>query len=345
MNTIKGVREILKIVMISLVLLVGLRANGQGPSLSPYDLKASYLEKRASYESSATKKIADKNQEELDRIVSVLEENAPNSYEYHLVKYINGNYDVSLKEHLFKAYELKPDEREVKREIFGYYVLIGDAAKQKEFAKLIESTYSKNTLNYFKLLAANPKMKILFLSGEADAYPLMVLQRLGKVRSTIHLINLDFLVNEKYRISTQKKIGMSNVRFHGQENMFINTALSKLMSEAYISTTISQRYIRESADNCYLTGLHYQYHCPDQVAELTDFWKNGQLNLNALVLNSSTEKRLYSNFLPPLLTLYKIKIESGEKDIVLRNDIATLAKKVSMEEKVEGILKAYDQIE
>lgn len=331
--------------MVGLFLLSGVRAIGQGASLSPYDLKESYLEKRATYESSSSKIIATENQKELDRLVSVLEENAPNSYEYHLVKYINGNYDLSFKEHLFKAYELKPDTREVKREMFGYYALIGDNAKQKEFAKRIESTYSKNTLNYYKLLTSNSKMKTLFLSGEEDAYPLMVLQSLGKVRSNIHLINLDFLVNEKYRISTQKKIGMSNARFLGRESTFMNSALSALLDKAFISTTISQSYISAQAENCYLTGLHYQYRCSNQVVELTKFWKDGEQNLSALTLNSSSEKRLYSNFLPPLLTLYKIKVESGEKDLVLRKDIEVLAQKVSLTEKVEGILKAYDQIE
>ncbi|NOQ71874.1 MAG: hypothetical protein GQ574_07730 [Crocinitomix sp.] len=345
MNRINGVSRILKIVMVCLIVLIGESAMGQGASLSPYDLMDSYLEKRASYESSSTKKIADDKQKELDRLVKVLEDNAPNSYEYHLVKYINGNYDVSLKRHLFKAYELKPDEREVEREMFGYYALVGDKIKQKEFAKLIEPTYSKNTLNYYKLLASNPKVKTLFLSGEADAYPLLVLQSLGKVRGNIHLVNLDFLVNETYRLNAQKKIGMSNVQFLGQERMFINTALSALMADAFISTTVSQRYIREPADFCFLTGLHYQYHCPNQLEELTKFWKDGQQNLNGLTLNSRAEKSLYSNFLPPLLTLYKIKIANGEKDLALRKDIIVLAKKVSKEEKVEEVLKAYDQIE
>ncbi|MFT5819201.1 MAG: hypothetical protein ACI8ZM_000424 [Crocinitomix sp.] len=345
MNIFNGVSGILKIVVVCLIALIGQSAMGQGASLSPHDLKDSYLEKRASYERSTTKKIADDKQKELNRLVKVLEDNAPNSYEYHLVKYINGNYDLTLKEHLFKAYDLKPDSREVKREMFGYYALVGDKAKQKEFAKLIESTYTKNTLNYYKLLASNPKVKTLFLSGEADAYPMLVLQILGKVRGNIHLVNLDFLVNDIYRLNAQKKIGMSNVQFFGQERAFMTRALSALMAEAFISSTVSQAYMREQADFCFLTGLHYQYYCPNQVDELTRFWKDAQQNLNNLTLNSSAEKSLYSNFLPPLLTLYKIKIANGEKDLALRKDIIVLAKKVSKEKPVEEILKAYDQIE
>jgi hypothetical protein len=345
MNIFNGVSRMLKIMMFCLIILVGGSAMGQGASLSTHDLKESYLEKRASYESSGTKKIATENQKELDRLVTVLEENAPNSYEYYLVKYINGNYDVALKDHLLKAYDLKPDTREVKREMFGYYSLIGNKTKQKEFAKLIEPSYSKNTLNYYQLLAANPKVKTLFLSGEADAYPILVLQSLGKVRSNIHIVNLDFLVNEGYRLEAQKKIRMSNVSFLGQESTFIKKALSALMAEAYISTTLSQRYISGLADNAYLTGLHYQYNCPNQVEELTKFWKDGQQNLKTLSLNSRAEKALYSNFLPPLLTLYKIKLATGEKNLGLANDILVLAKKVSKEKQVEEILKAYDQFE
>ena len=345
MNILNGVNGTMKIVMVCLVLLLGFDAVGQGASLSPYDLKESYLEKRMRYESSATKKIAAENQQELDRLVRVLEENAPNSYEFHLVKYINGNFDLSLKDHLFKAYELKPDEQQVKREMFGYYALTENNGKQKEFAKLIEASYTQNTLNYYKLLTSNSKIKTLFLSGEADAYPVLVLQSLGKIRKDIELINLDFLLNDKYRMRVQNRIGMSNTPFAGQEHLFIHAANAALSSGVYFSSTISQKYLRKQADQYFLTGLYYQYKCANQLAELEAFWKNGQQSLNGLSLKSSTEKRLYSNFLPPLLTLYKIKMEQAEKDAPLRKDIQTLAKKVGKESAVEEILKVYDQIE
>lgn len=303
------------------------------------------MEKRASYESSSTKAFSETNQAELDRIVKVLEDNAPDSYEYHLVKYINGNYDPSLKDHLFAAYKLKPDEREVNREMFGYYALIGDQAKQKEFALKIKNHYSKNVRNYFKNMVADAQIETIFLSGEEDAYPTLMLQSLGEIRSDITIVNMDFLQNDDYRMKIQRKLGMSNVRFLGMESTFIATALSALGDKAFISTTVSQRYIREPANFCFLTGLHYQYHCPDQKTALTNFWKKAQEDLKEIDLDSRYEKSLYGNYLPPLLTLYKLKILNEENDPVLKKGITLLAKQTGKEEAVNEILKAYEQIE
>ncbi len=337
--------ELNKILLTCLLLFVGTISFAQGGSLSPYDLKESYLEKRASYESSSTKQIASQNQKELDRIVEVLEVNAPASYEYHLVKYINGNFDVSQKNHLFEAYSLKPDALEVRKEMFGFYALTGDNSKQKEFALKIKNSYSSNVLNYYKVLVSNSKVRTVFLSGEEDAYPLLVLQSLGQIRNDISIVNLDFLQNDDYRKRVQKKLGMSNTSFVGSESKFLTTALGSINDKAFVSTTVGQSYIRGVADNCYLTGLHYQYSCSNQRKELDAFWTTTQQKISGLNLESRADKKLYTNFLPPLLTLYKLKIGAQEKDPILRKGIMTLAQKTGKETAVNEILKEYEQTE
>ena len=168
---------------------------GQGASMSPYDLKESFFEKRASYKRSGTKFITAENQAELDRLTMLLEENAPDSYEYHLVKYANSNYGLAEKEHLFEAYKLKPDDRRVQEEMFGYYVITGDQSGQKKLAGQLKKYYGKNVLDYYATLASDPEIKVLFLSGQEDAVPALILQNTGRISTNITVVNLDYLQN------------------------------------------------------------------------------------------------------------------------------------------------------
>lgn len=337
--------ELKKIIGTAFILLTGFIAFAQGPSLSPYDLKESYLEKRASFERSSTKKIGSDQQKELDRIVTILAENAPNSYEYHFVKYINGNFNTAFKDNLFEAYRLKPDAREVRKEMFGYYALTGNKGKQKELARTLKNSYSTNTKAYYKSLVSSTQITTIFVSGEADAYPLLILQSLGEIRSNIEIVNLDFLQNDSYRKAALQKWGASETAFVGNESSFMKAAMRALKTRAFISSTISQAYLSQVGDFCFLTGLHYQYSCPDQKKALTEFWNKAKGELAAIKLENSTERRLYGNYLPPLLTLYKLKLVQNEKDSALRAGILILAEKVGKETAVEGILKEYEQNE
>lgn len=334
-----------KIVIYLVFLIVSGWSFGQGASLSPYDLKESYLEKKASFKSYGTKAISETNQAELDRIVSILAENAPASFEFHLVKYLNGNYDLSLKNDLFKAYELRPDDRLVLQEMFGYYVLTGDLVKQKEFAQKLYAGYPVGEMNYYRELLNQETATYLIFSGEKDAYPALVSTVLGKSKK-IKIINLDFLFNEKYRKSIQAEIGGVNMKFLGNESGFIAALLASKTASVHVSTTVSQRYLRDVSDQMYLVGLSYAFNAGNQQqAELEKFWTKSQSFLVNTNPNSRAEKALFANYLPPLLTLYKIKITVGEKDPALRKGIVLLAQKLGKTEVVDEILKAYEQNE
>ena len=69
---------------------------GQTENYSVAELKTQYLSKRNSYASSSTKKITDENQLELNTLVEALKKKDENSFEYNLVVWINGNYNLSL---------------------------------------------------------------------------------------------------------------------------------------------------------------------------------------------------------------------------------------------------------
>ncbi len=345
MNIFNTVKKHITRLLLLLFYFKALSGFGQGASLSPHDLMESYFEKKESYLSPSSKVISETNQKELDRIKQVLAENAPNSFEYHLVTYVNGNFDVSLKPHLFEAYKLKPDDLRVNKELFAYYTLTGDAAKQKEFATKIKSSYSSNTLAYYRFLLTQKTNGFIVFSGSSDAYPALVVQTLNGTKIGGSIINLDFLRNDVYRKKIQDMVGGFNMKFLGNEAAFIAALLRSPTAHVSVASTVSQTYLRDVANSTFLVGLFYNYREADQRNELEAFWKKAQVIFSEITLSNRSEKALYSNFLPPLLTLYKLKCAQKERDTTLRSGILTLAQKVDKEAVVTEIVKGYEQLE
>lgn len=345
MTILKRVNRFKYIILSGLIWCFCVASFAQGPSLSPHDLKESYFEKRASFEQRSTKVISPANQVELDRIVNILAENAPNSYEYHLVKYVNGNFDASLANHLLEAYKLKPTSTEVLREMFGYYAMMNDQTKTKEIASVLKNQYTTAELAYYESVFSSSTGTFYLFSGESDAYPALVLQSLGKIRSNVTIINLDFLQNDNYRKRIQSLVGGLNMKFIANEAAFVSAMINAKSSTFCVSTTVSQNYLGSLVSSMNITGLIYQKDAQDQKGKLQKFWNQVQPTLASLALSSSKEKALYGNYLPPLLTLYKLKIMNNEKDLILKNGIVALAQKIGEVEAVNGILSDYEQIE
>src|SRR5690606_13413120 len=131
---------------------------------------------------------------------------------------------------------------------------------------------------------------------------------------------------KEYRLSLADKLGTGSASFYGSEKTFVQTAMSS--RNVYLSTTVSQNYISGMSNNIYVTGLHYEAYVQDQKASLDGFWaKTAAKNFSSMSLDSG-EKRLYRNYLPPLLTLYKIKCGAGGKDETLKKAILAIAEKV-----------------
>ena len=63
----------------------------------------------------------------MDNLVESLEKNAPESFEYHYFKYVAGNYNVVLIDHLKKAEALRPTNSDVNIQIAAYYLIVKDS--------------------------------------------------------------------------------------------------------------------------------------------------------------------------------------------------------------------------
>ena len=78
---------------------------------------------------------------------------------------------------------------------------------------------------------------------------------------------------------------------------------------------------------------------------LRKFWALAQNYLAQLNLDNRTEKAIHRNFLPPLLTLYKLKCAEKEKDLNLRKAIHLLGKETGKEAIVSELVNTYEQSE
>lgn len=316
-------------------------ARSQGPSSSDSDLLDAYLEKRESFAHSSTKAFSADEQGQLNQLENTLKENYPASYAYHIVAWLNSGYSLSMKDHLLKAANLRPDETLVNEELLVLSLVSDDRAGQKKYATKLKSRYSTNTLNYYRDLL--PEKGVLVVSGKADAFPVYVLQHVYGEGSGLTVVNLDLMRNDDYKKTIQRDARIGQAVFLSKEKSYLNHLVTNSPFPVTISATVHQNYLSEISSGMFLTGLGYKFQPNDQFSELDDFWsKVRKRDLAAISFASKSEKGLYANYLPPLLTMYKIKLLNGEKDTMLRAAIVAIAAKVNKSETVTKILEEYE---
>jgi hypothetical protein len=295
----------------------------------------SYIKMREGYKRSNTKQFSKMEQLEMDDYCFAMQEKHPDAYQTDFMWYLNGHFyqDRSLK--IKSAYSKAPSDKRVVKAMFGFYVLSNNS-QSKVLASKAAKYYSANTLSYYE--DALPKSGVLVVSSEEDALPIYILQKVKGKGSGITVVNMDYLINDDYRGRMSGKLGVGSMAFFGSETSFIKKAMQK--SDVHVSTTVSQKYISETA---FLTGLYYQGTVTSQKKTLEAFWlKISNKNFSSMSLTSS-EKRLYKNYLPPLLTLYKLKKNAGVTDSKLRSAIKVIAEKVEQTKTVNNILTDYDK--
>jgi hypothetical protein len=306
------------------------------------DLKKAYIAKRYQYMDAGSKSFTETEQAELNKLVEEIRLAGPSTFEYYLVSYINGNYNTDLQENLFKAYELNPSDEYVLREMLGYYIMTDNLAKQKEFVQKVQKTYTAAELDYYRDAMQADAGSILVTSNQEDMYAFMAVQTLDGLGPAVKVICLDFLKNSSYRSSVAGAAGISNSTFLGAETSWLKSLITGSSKKVYVSTTVPQSYLSAVEDNMLLTGLTWQYGSVNQRNTLDSFWsKLKSKDLEKFAESVATEQKLYSNYLPPLLTLYKLKLNEGTDDPTLKATILTIAEKTGKKDQVNKILTQY----
>lgn len=212
---------------------------------------------------------------------------------------------------------------------------------QKIYADKIKSKYSTNEFLYYKLLLEKTSSNaILITNSKNDFYPLKILQITQNIRKDVHVISLNFLDNKTYQTNFEKK---HNIKLGADKNQYVVSICQQSKSKVFISNTVNQTKYKALNNDLYLIGLAMEYKSSNQESSLEKFWlKTKTINWKNHQF-SSNDKKLFSNFLPPLLTYYQLKIHNKIKDEELRNNILKLAEKLDKTETVNKIIMDYDQ--
>lgn len=288
-------------------------------------------------------------QQQMDDGVKTLEAHAPESFEFHFYKYLAGNYNIQLAEHLLKAEQLKPNNSDVQIQKAAYYIILSDSVNAVSYLKKIEQStrISKEALAYAEdIVLSAPENGTLITHGFDDSYASYYIQYANKQRPDLTIVSLDFLQSDVFRDNLKKK------GYVLPENKIIDVNYLKLFCELNekksiaISLTTPKEYLNAVSQNIFIVGLVAEYH---KDLTFNNFYRNDYLwneVLQKKLVNSAvTEKgrQLSANYLP--MMIYLSKIYGEVKEVEKQNEVEKAIEKVAVQsnkyEQVRTLKKSF----
>ncbi len=145
---------------------------------------------------------------ELNNGVQELKRIDKNSFEYHLYNYLKSPFDFDQIESLRKAESLNAYNFAVLYSFSAYHYIQGNESDLNNYlSKLFQGKYFNDNLlqNAELSLKSLPKNTVLISHGKDDTYPLLINQKIKKIRSDVEIISLEHLLSEDYRLKLMKR--------------------------------------------------------------------------------------------------------------------------------------------
>jgi len=312
-------------------------------------------------------------QEKLQKIVDDLGKHAPESYEYHYLKYFNcGNKTKDIKD-MEIAHKMAPARPDPLYELITHHELKGDETKATFYYKKLYETkdIAPWLVNYnYNVLMSTEENAIIFTNGDNDTYPPRMLQEAKGVRPDVTVINIPMSATETYLERILKKKGIkierkalakkaiaigSNGTKSFSISYFIQEACKYLAENypgipIYFALTVSENHFKPLKDDLYIVGLAYRYSL-DRIDNIAFIKKNLEKNFILDYLKYDWYNDLYPirnviptlnlNYVPSIMMLVEHYKTSGqnEKAQNWKNLALELAKKAGKEKWIEDIEK------
>lgn len=288
-------------------------------------------------------------QVQMDNVVKSLEESAPESFEYHYFKYVAGNYNVELIEHLKKAETLRPANSDVQIQLAAYYLILNDSKNALVYLdKLVASTrINKELIDYAEdLLLSATDNGTLITHGFDDTYATAYVQLSKKIRTDVKLLSLDFIQSEKYKTNLKAQGFILPDKKVVDVSYFQDFCTKNSLKNISISMTTPKEYLTAIQQNLFVVGLIFEYH-----TDLTfnNFYRNeylwNEVLTKKLINQASNEKakQLSANYLPMLLHLRKVYTQKNEmaKVKLVDKDLDSVSVQCKKYDQVQKLKASY----
>ena len=298
-----------------------------------------YVNRNLFYNDTTDSRSAEDKHKDILKLVDEMAKHVPESYEYNLVKWMSGGFNMQLLPYLKKAAELGQD----RNEHLDFMINMGEVSRnlkdrdlysQKKFEA---GLFSSGILYYnYNVLAGLEKNAILLTDGDNDTYPIWYLQSQG-IRKDVTVLNFS-LINglNDYRDKLFAELGVEKwertVDFLDKQNeaeheryrngLIKHLAANKKNAPVYIALTATcrQKFLQPVMEKLYLTGLAYLY-SEKSIDNMALLRRNAEQNFALDYIDKAFYKDLSpdmvklinGNYIVPLLKLYDHYHLSGDK--------------------------------
>ncbi|MFY8021255.1 MAG: hypothetical protein ACOVP1_08665 [Bacteroidia bacterium] len=257
-------------------------------------------------------------------IVEQMEKVVPESFEYHLCKWMIGGNNFSDLTHIKKCEELGVGRVEHLSDLIVYAEITGDKNKRNKYAlEWFNSDENSPGMMYYNynVLSGLKENAILLTNGDNDTYPAWMLQAQG-YRNDVLVLNTSLLNIQAYRDSIFKIIGVTLPK---KTNIQGDSDLVKLITKnskkipVYLAVSINPECTKPIDENLYLTGLAYEYseNGIDNIAALRKNFEQNYLfdYISRPLFKDVSEywtKLSNQNYIIPLIKLYEHYQSAGD---------------------------------
>lgn len=257
-------------------------------------------------------------QETMDDAVTYFEKNAPESFEYHYFKYLSGNYDTKLRDHLLQAEKLRPENSDVHLQLTALYEIEGQEVLKKEYLSKLANNgrIQKSMIDYASdVLLSCQDGDFLVTHALEDAAAIWYQQSVGNIKGEVKIVSLDLLQSETYR-EHLRTLGLDIPESDLIDTQFLKNFLVRNTSKSIdLSMTLPKEYFTDIANQLYVKGLTFVYSENGSVnVDNVHLWNN---TLGKHLVEESTDdkgRQLSSNYLPMLIVIREAYVKNNEQD-------------------------------
>lgn len=312
-------------------------------------------------------------QEKLQKIVDDLGKHAPESYEYHYLKYFNSGDKTKDIKDMEIAHKMAPERPDPLYELITHNELKGDEAKVTYYHKKLYETkdVAPWLVNYnYNVLMSTQKNAIIFTNGDNDTYPARMLQEARGIRTDVTIINIPMSGSETFLERVLSKRGIKidrkelvkkaiTIGSNGAKNFSISKFAQKVCQylsnnypdiPIYFALTVYEEHFKPLKDDLYIVGLAYRY-SPNRIDNIAFIKKNLENNFrlnylkfdwyNDLYPGLNLMNRMHLNYVPGMVMLAEHYENSGqqEKTEYWKKHATELAKRAGREQWIKDIEK------